>query len=228
MTKFVDNQKMEPYFPYPIFTALFLENIESGIISVRANVYSLTQLLASELRMSTQLGKMLDYAFEEKIFKRLCVWALQPAAHQMSRVFDQLRMYEALVAESERCILHDKPLLEPLFSLLGYYQTAPTHLETDQIVSQLIQSLCLWIGRDPSLLPVFFCCGQGDQGKTGFLLFSLLLSHVYRDGQVGDRARDSMLLIFSHSARCGDVSEYIANTSNFCPVLAAGLSGLYR
>ena len=50
---------------------------------------------------------------------------------------------------------------------------------------------------------------------------------MYRDGQVGDRARDSMLLIFSHSARCTEVSEYIANSSNFCPVLAAGLSGLY-
>ena len=65
-------------------------------------------------------------------------------------------------------------------------------------------------------------------GKTGFLLFSLLLGHVYRDGPVGNRARDSMLLIFSHSARCPEVNEYIANSSNFCPVLAAGLSGLYR
>ena len=64
-------------------------------------------------------------------------------------------------------------------------------------------------------------------GKAGFLLFSLLLGHVYRDGPVGNRARDSMLLIFSHSARCPEVNEYIANSSNFCPVLAAGLSGLY-
>ena len=64
-------------------------------------------------------------------------------------------------------------------------------------------------------------------GPAGFLLFSLLLSYVYRDGQVGQRARVSLLLIFSHSARCAEVSEYITNNSNFCPVLATGLSGLY-
>ena len=29
------------------------------------------------------------------------------------------RMYEALVADSTRCILHDKPFLQPLFSLLA-------------------------------------------------------------------------------------------------------------
>ena len=77
-------------------------------------------------------------------------------------------MYEMLISESDRCILHDKPLLEPLFSLLAHYQTSPESLELDRIVSQLNQSLCLWIGRDPTLLPVFFCCGQEDKGKTGF------------------------------------------------------------
>ena len=87
-----------------------------------------------------------------------------PMNVKCSRVLDQLRMYEALIAESERPILHDKPLLEPLFSLLSSYQGAPPHGETDQVVSQLCQSLCLWIGRDPSLLPVFFSCGQNDQG----------------------------------------------------------------
>ena len=151
-------------------------------------------------------------------------------------------MYEVLVADSARCILHDKPLLQPLFALLAYHQTSPVNFEADELVSQLLQvwirltnsiliyfqSLCLWIGRDPTLLPVFFCVSQEDQGPAGFPLFSLLLSYVYRDGQVGNRARDSLLLIFSHSARCDEVSEYITNNSNFCPVLAAGLSGLYR
>ena len=106
---------------------------------MRANINSLTQLLASELRNGTQLGIILDYSFEEKIFKKLCVWALQPGSYQGERVLDQLRMYEALIAESERCILHDKPLLEPLFLLLGYYRTSPTHIESDHVVSQLLQ-----------------------------------------------------------------------------------------
>jgi len=204
-----------------------IDSIEASISSVRANLLSLTELLVAELRETPNLGPIMEFCLIENLFKRLCVWALQPGAYQIERVVDQLRMYEVLVADSARCILHDKPLLQPLFALLAYHQTSPVNFEADELVSQLLQSLCLWIGRDPTLLPVFFCVSQEDQGPAGFLLFSLLLSYVYRDGQVGNRARDSLLLIFSHSARCDEVSEYITNNSNFCPVLAAGLSGLY-
>ena len=128
--------------------------------------------------------------------------------------------------------LHYWHIIRPLPSILkptNLFHNFYRFLFDKIIYSDLFfQSLCLWIGRDPTLLPVFFCVSQEDQGPAGFLLFSLLLSYVYRDGQVGNRARDSLLLIFSHSARCDEVSEYITNNSNFCPVLAAGLSGLYR
>ena len=48
-------------------------------------------------------------------------------------------MYEVLVADSARCILHDKPLLQPLFALLAYHQTSPVNFEADELVSQLLQ-----------------------------------------------------------------------------------------
>ena len=48
-------------------------------------------------------------------------------------------MYEALVADSARCILHDKPFLQPLFQLLAYHQGAPVNFEADELVSQLLQ-----------------------------------------------------------------------------------------
>ena len=51
-------------------------------------------------------------------------------------------MYEVLVADSARCILHDKPLLQPLFALLAYHQTSPVNFEADELVSQLLQ---VWI-----------------------------------------------------------------------------------
>ena len=151
------------------------ESIESAVSSVRAHLNSLTELLVSELRESTSLGSVFEYCFEEQLFKRLCVWALQPGAYQSDRVVDQLRMYEALVADSQRCILHDKPFLQPLFALLAHHQAAPVHFEADEVVSQTLQSLCLWIGRDPTLLPVFFCMSEESQGE--FLSFIVRCSY---------------------------------------------------
>jgi len=53
-------------------------------------------------------------------------------------------MYEVLVADSARCILHDKPLLQPLFALLAYHQTSPVNFEADELVSQLLQVFIQW------------------------------------------------------------------------------------
>ena len=70
------------------------ESVESAISSVRAHLNSLTELLVSELRESASLGTVFEFCFEEQLFKKLCVWALQPGAYQTERVVDQLRMYE--------------------------------------------------------------------------------------------------------------------------------------
>ena len=58
---------------------------------------SLTELLVSELRESTSLGIIFEFCFDEQLFKKLCVWALQPGSYQSERVVDQLRMYEERV-----------------------------------------------------------------------------------------------------------------------------------
>ena len=43
----------------------------------------------------------------------------------------------------------------------------------------------------------------------------------------GQQARDSLLLCISLSSRNSDVENYISDHSNFCPILATGLSGLF-
>ncbi|KAF5399020.1 hypothetical protein PHET_06789 [Paragonimus heterotremus] len=59
------------------------------------------------------------------------------------------------------------------------------------------------------------------------LIFSLLVPLIYRIDPVGDRARDAFLFVLSLSKRDDAIGSYLANESDFCPVLAAGLSGLY-
>ena len=68
-----------------------LDSIEASISSVRANLLSLTELLVAELRETPNLGPIMEFCLIENLFKRLCVWALQPGAYQIERVVDQLR-----------------------------------------------------------------------------------------------------------------------------------------
>ena len=74
-----------------LFQLLFSDSIEASISSVRANLLSLTELLVAELRESPNLGPIMEFCLIENLFKRLCVWALQPGAYQIERVVDQLR-----------------------------------------------------------------------------------------------------------------------------------------
>ncbi|GBL98469.1 UPF0518 protein GE18198, partial [Araneus ventricosus] len=60
-----------------------------------------------------------------------------------------------------------------------------------------------------------------------FLIFSLLIPFVHREGAIGQQARDALLLCMALSRRNESIGVYIAEHSNFCPVLATGLSGLY-
>lgn len=51
-----------------------------------------------------------------------------------------------------------------------------------------------------------------------FLLFSLLVPFVHREGFIGQQARDALLLCMSMSKKNDLVGSYIAEYSNVCPV----------
>lgn len=60
-----------------------------------------------------------------------------------------------------------------------------------------------------------------------FLIFSLLIPYVHRDGSIGHQARDALLLCMALSQKNSNVGTYIAQYSSMCPVLVTGLGGLY-
>lgn len=66
-----------------------------------------------------------------------------------------------------------------------------------------------------------------DKPEARFLLFSLLIPYVHREGLIGSEARSGLLALLSLSKKFNYIAQYIADESNFCPVLATGLSGLY-
>lgn len=81
----------------------------------------------------------------------------------------------------------------------------------------LLHQLCCVVSSDPSILELFFHSSE-DQGAANFLLFSLLVPFIHRDGTMGQQARDALLLIMTLSNDNQRVATHIAHNTFFCPV----------
>ncbi|CAF4498014.1 unnamed protein product [Rotaria socialis] len=88
------------------------------------------------------------------------------------------------------------------------------------------QIVCVSITRNPTLLELCFDI-SAEHGPSKFVIFSLLIPFVHRDGLAGQQARDALLLIMQLSNRNESIAKYIVENTNFCPILATGLSALY-
>lgn len=51
-----------------------------------------------------------------------------------------------------------------------------------------------------------------------FLIFTILVEFLHRDGPVGHHARDALLLCMSLSNRHEDLGKHITQYTSFCPV----------
>lgn len=181
-------------------------------------------LLIEEQASNASMGPILEFVVSENIMEKLFLWSLRREFTDETKI-EQLKMYEMLVTQSHQPLLHHKPILKPLMMLLSSCSGAATPtVETELVV--LLNQLCSIIAKDPSILELFFHTSE-DHGAANFLIFSLLIPFIHREGTVGQQARDALLFIMSLSAENNVVANHIAENTYFCPVLATGLSGLY-
>ncbi|KAJ8271846.1 hypothetical protein COCON_G00107050 [Conger conger] len=181
-------------------------------------------LMEEDCGQEGAMGPILEFVVTENVMEQLFLWSLRREFTDDMKV-EQLKMYEMLVGQSRQPLLHHKPVLRPLMMLLGSCAGAGAPaVETELVL--LLNLLCSILAKDPSILELFFHTSE-DQGAANFLIFSLLIPFIHREGQVGQQARDALLLIMSLSAENHTVAEHIAQNTYFCPVLATGLSGLY-
>uniref|UniRef100_A0A803VGG2 FHF complex subunit HOOK interacting protein 1A n=1 Tax=Ficedula albicollis TaxID=59894 RepID=A0A803VGG2_FICAL len=181
-------------------------------------------LLIEEQAKDASMGPILEFVVSENIMEKLFLWSLRREFTDETKI-EQLKMYEMLITQSHQPLLHHKPVLKPLMMLLSSCSgTTTPAVETELVV--LLSQLCSIIAKDPSILELFFHTSE-DQGAANFLIFSLLIPFIHREGTVGQQARDALLFIMSLSAENNLVANHVAENTYFCPVLATGLSGLY-
>ncbi|XP_061048523.1 FHF complex subunit HOOK-interacting protein 1A [Eubalaena glacialis] len=181
-------------------------------------------LLIEEQARDAAMGPILEFVVSENIMEKLFLWSLRREFTDETKM-EQLKMYEMLITQSHQPLLHHKPILKPLMMLLSSCSGTTTPTVEGKLVV-LLNQLCSILAKDPSILELFFHTSE-DQGAANFLIFSLLIPFIHREGTAGQQARDALLFIMSLSAENSMVAHHIVENTYFCPVLATGLSGLY-
>uniref|UniRef100_A0A8C7F3N5 FHF complex subunit HOOK interacting protein 1A n=1 Tax=Oncorhynchus kisutch TaxID=8019 RepID=A0A8C7F3N5_ONCKI len=201
-------------------------NTSSNMASAVQNYveHILFLLMEEDAGQAGAMGPILEFVVMENVMERLFLWSLRRQFTDDMKL-EQLKMYEMIVGQARQPLLHHKPVLRPLMMLLSSCSgTAGPEVEAELV--SLLNQLCCVLAKDQSVLELFFHTSE-DQGAANFLIFSLLIPFIHREGLVGQQARDALLLIMSLSAENQRVAQHIAENTYFCPVLATGLSGLY-
>ncbi|XP_059407797.1 FHF complex subunit HOOK-interacting protein 1A-like [Carassius carassius] len=185
-------------------------------------------LMEEECGQNGAMGPILEFVVMENVLERLFIWSLRREFTDDMKL-EQLKMYEMLIGQAKQPLLHHKPVLKPLMMILSSCSGSPSSPSSSAVETELVlllNQLCCVLAKDPSVLELFFHTSE-DQGAANFLIFSLLIPFIHREGSVGQQARDALLLIMALSAENKVVAKHIAENTYFCPVLATGLSGLY-
>nr|CAD7596473.1 unnamed protein product [Timema genevievae] len=129
-------------------------------------------------------------------------------------------MFETLVSNSQHHLLEHESFHRPLLKLLAlcsedwFPMEEEKKLEVEKKLVDLLDHLCISLMHNTELLGLF-------------IIFTLLIPFVHREGAIGHQARDALLKCVSLSVMNEYVGTYIADHSDMCLVLVTGLSALY-
>ncbi|XP_035788858.1 UPF0518 protein AGAP011705-like isoform X2 [Anopheles albimanus] len=183
----------------------------------------------------------LEHLLSENLLDKLYEWGIKTGRYANAVRLEQLKLYEQLVSHSRHQLLVHEPFLRPLLKLLASSQNEIYPPDVEKRLVILLNQLCVVLMQNVHLLDLFFFStsqtqaasgGQKQQHQNGachtnFIIFSLLIPYVHREGSLGHQARDALLLCMALSQKNSNVGTYIATYSSICPVLVTGLGGLY-
>lgn len=179
-------------------------------------------LMVEEEDDNGQQGPILQYLLEEDVLDKLLQWASAAAAasseHSERLKLHQLRVFETMISQARQPLFVHKPLIRPLLRLLAACSERVSTTVEERLVLVLHQ-LCVSVTQNTHMLELLFSAGgSSEHGPARFLVFSLLIPYIHRQGGVGQQARDALLLIMALSCVHDHIGRYIAQNSDFCPV----------
>ena len=179
---------------------------------------------------SPLMNPLFDYLLIESVLEKLLNWSEMCGEWYEIMALEQLKLYEILVSQiCHNSALFQRPLVRPLLGLLCRFVDKVCHLEVEKRLVVLLNTLFVCLSHNMAVLELMFLPQPliASHNETKFIIFSLLIPFVHRDGPVGQQARDAILLCMALSRKNDSIGKFVAEETDFCPVLATGLSGLF-
>lgn len=209
------------------------------VLGVVTHLDHMVTLLLVELHHCNKVGlpgapappaPCLEHLLSENLLDKLYEWGVKTGRYANAVRLEQLKLYEQLVSHSRHQLLVHEPFLRPLLKILASSQNEIYPPDVEKRLVILLNQLCVVLMQNVHLLDLFFFSTaqqNGSGGHANFIIFSLLIPYVHREGSLGHQARDALLLCMALSQKNSNVGTYIATYSSICPVLVTGLGGLY-
>lgn len=140
-------------------------------------------LLTDEVTQQNRPGPVLLYFIAESLFDTIFIWSLSCPEYASELKYHQLRSFEQLLGRSQHELLFHKQIFKPLLNLLRSCESSSsTSLELiEKHMIVVLNQICVSITKNPTLLE--FCFDISAQhGPSRFIIFSLLIPFVHRDG----------------------------------------------
>ncbi|CAF3663299.1 unnamed protein product [Adineta steineri] len=199
---------------------------QDDISCVLSHFQHAVTLLTDEVASQDEPGPILLYFVNEAILDTFFVWSLSCPEYASELKYHQLRCFEFLLSRTQQELLFHKQIFKPLLNLLRSCESSSSLELIEKHMIVVLNQVCVSITKTPDLLEFCFDI-SAEHGPSRFIIFSLLIPFVHRDGLAGQQARDALLLIMQLSHRNSHIARHIVESTNFCPILATGLSALY-
>ncbi|XP_018918069.1 FHIP family protein GF15501 isoform X2 [Bemisia tabaci] len=199
---------------------------QDDVLIVVNHIDQMISLLLLEFRSEFKDSPCLEYLLSEDLLECIYDWSLITGRFNNSLKLEQFKLYESLMSHSRNELLIHESFLRPLLRLLSSCVDQCFSVEAEKRLVALLNLLCVSFMQQSELIELFFPSLQ-EPSQNRFVIFSLLIPFIHREGPIGQQARDALLLCMSLSKHNDSVESFITNESNVCPVLATGLSGLY-
>ena len=189
---------------------------QEEVDTVTHHIDQMMLLLVEEQGEGSGQGPILQFLLAEDIMEKVLTWSARTGEHVDKLRLHHIKTYDMLISQAQQSLLVHKPIIRPLLKLLSACAEHRNKVIEKHLIL-LLHQLCVCVTQNTQLLELLFNASS-DQGPAKFLMFSLLIPYVHREGSIGQQARDALLLIMALSARHESIGSYIADNSDFCPV----------
>lgn len=190
-----------------------LEELKDNLVNV--------QILMSKDKPEShgQVGLCLKYILNENIIEGVYMFSTRQREYSKEVKLILLDFFTFVLSRSQQPLLIHEQILRPVNKLLRACEGTKDVLLLSSLVP-LLHQICILMQENQSLLDLFFI-ESNDHMQSRFLVLTSLISHMHDVGDVGNRARDALLLCLSLADQLSgtNLGRFIATDCNFCQVI---------